>query len=259
MQSLSEKAKSASEHVAKLKNLPEQIEDNAKALKSLLLTEIDEMISLLQNKKKELVEFIDTEKQIKIKSSKEQISFFSTKIQKTTGLLQFCVETLKEQNPNSFLQISEHMLNRVLDVEQKFIQDLDSRQSVDLDFDLVLNSSSILKEINKLNYKQIKVPAAPIFVAEECLNDPNATRMILSWKQKVVKGNVLGYVLELDDGTVEGNFKEVYCGADTICQINGLVMNSVYNARVKAFNQAGCSEYSNILSISSSPSKKIHN
>ncbi len=215
------------------------------------------MINLLQNKKKELVEFIDTEKQTKIKSSKEQIIFFSSKIQKTTGLLQFCVETLKEQNPNSFLQISEHMLSRVSDVEQKFVQDLELKQAVDLDFDLMLNSSNILKEINKLNYKQIKVPAAPAFVAEECLNDPTATRMILSWQQKVVRGNVLGYVLELDDGTVEGKFKEVYCGADTICQINGLLMNSVYNARVKAFNQAGCSEYSNILSISSSPSKQL--
>jgi tripartite motif-containing protein 9/67 len=64
------------------------------------------MIRMLEMKKKELVDFIDIEKSNKIKSIKEQIGYFSGKIQRTTGLLQFCVETLKEQDPSSFLQVS---------------------------------------------------------------------------------------------------------------------------------------------------------
>ena len=65
---------------------------------------------------------------------------------------------------------------------------------------------------------------------------------------------VQGFLLEVDDGTHEGHFKEVYYGPETMCQINGLVTNSIYNARVKAFNQAGFSEYSQIISIAASPS-----
>jgi tripartite motif-containing protein 9/67 len=61
-------------------------------------------------KKKELVEFIDMEKTSKIKSVREQVTSMSTKIQKTTGLLQFCVETLKEQDPSSFLQVNSAIL-----------------------------------------------------------------------------------------------------------------------------------------------------
>lgn len=254
LQGLSEKAKSATEHVTKLKALPEIIEENSNQLKSTLLNEIDEMINLLQAKKNELVDFADSEKNKKIKSSKEQIAFLSTKIQKTTGLLQFCVETLKEQDPSSFLQISEHMINRMSEFDSKFPQDHQLQKSIDLDFDLILNSDSIIKEIKKLNYKQVKVPTEPGFIVEECLNDPNATRMILSWQQKLAKGNIQGYILELDDGTPDGKFEQVYRGSDTICQINGLIHNTVYNARVKAFNQAGCSDYSPILSIPSSPS-----
>ena len=69
------------------------------------MSEIDEMIRMLEMKKKELVEFIDMEKTSKIKTVREQVTSMSTKIQKTTGLLQFCVETLKEQDPSSFLQV----------------------------------------------------------------------------------------------------------------------------------------------------------
>ena len=63
------------------------------------------MVRMLEIKKKELVEFIDMEKTSKIKSVREQVSSMSTRIQKTTGLLQFCVETLKEPDAASFLKV----------------------------------------------------------------------------------------------------------------------------------------------------------
>ena len=64
-------------------------------------------------------------------------------------------------------------------------------------------------------------------------------------------------MLEVDDGTPDGPFKQVYCGSDSICQVNGLSALSTYNARVKAFNQAGFSEYSSIISLAASPSKLL--
>jgi hypothetical protein len=147
------------------------------------------------------------------------------------------------------------MIERMSDIEAKFPQDSDLQSRVELEFDFMLNSDTILKEIKKLNYKQIKVPNAPSFVAEECLSDSNEPVIILSWHQKTgTKNNVQGYVLEVDDGTCDSQFKQVYCGQDSICQINGLVPNCVYNARVKAFNQAGYSDYSHAISVPSTPS-----
>jgi len=145
------------------------------------------------------------------------------------------------------------------DIDNKFPQDADLEPKIDLDFDFMLNSDLIYKEIKKLNYKQVKVPTAPMFIAEECVNNSTETLMMLSWHQTSMgsKNNVQGYVLELDDGSVDSQFKQVYCGSETICQINGLSSNCIYNARVKAFNQAGCSDYSQIISIPSSPSKFI--
>jgi len=111
-----------------------------------------------------------------------------------------------------------------------------------------------------------KVPNPPSFIAEECTTDAKTSTIILSWQlnqqqqqSKLNNNNHLtssgqGFLLEVDDGTHEGHFKEVYCGVETMCQIDGLVANSIYNARVKAFNQAGFSDYSQIISVAASPS-----
>ena len=105
LQSLSSKAKSASEFVGKLKTLPEILEENACKTKNVLAAEIDDMIRTLEAKKKELVELIDAERAARVKIVREQVGLLSGKINKTTGLLQYCVETLKEQDPSSFLLV----------------------------------------------------------------------------------------------------------------------------------------------------------
>lgn len=211
------------------------------------------MVRQLEIKKNELLEYVEVEKINKIKSIKEQISSVSAKIQKTTGLLQFCVETLKEQDASSFLHISEHMIERTSDIDMKYQDDMEQEIN-DIDFDFKLNSEHILKEIKKLSYKQVKVPESPSFVAEECVNSVDESSIILSWKQLSGKSNLQGFVLEIDDGSNESEFKEVYRGQDSICQISGLIPNCVYNARVRAFNPAGFSEFSKIISIPATPS-----
>ena len=71
-----------------------------------VVAQCDSLIEALQQRKQELLDFVEAERDLKVKILKDQAHSCTSHLQKTTSLLYFCVEVLKESDPASFLQVT---------------------------------------------------------------------------------------------------------------------------------------------------------
>ncbi|NXW13032.1 TRIM9 ligase, partial [Circaetus pectoralis] len=250
---LSDRAKEAKEFLVQLRNMVQQIQENSVEFEACLVAQCDALIDALNRRKAQLLSRVNKEHEHKLKVVRDQISHCTVKLRQTTGLMEYCLEVIKENDPSGFLQISDALIRRVHLTEDQWGKGtLTPRMTTD--FDLNLDNAPLLQSIHQLDFVQMKVsspvPAPPILQLEECCTHNNSAT--LSWKQPPLSTvQVEGYILELDDGN-GGQFREVYVGKETMCTVDGLHFNSTYSARVKAFNKTGVSPYSKTLVLQTS-------
>ncbi|XP_060128823.1 tripartite motif-containing protein 67 isoform X7 [Zootoca vivipara] len=183
----------------------------------------------------------------------DQINHCTMKLRQSTGLMEYCLEVIKENDPSGFLQISDALIKRVQVSQEQWVKGA-LEPKVSAEFDLTLDSEPLLQSIHQLDFIQMKfpvsVPPVPLLQLEKCCTRNNS--VTLAWRMPPFSHNpVEGYILELDDGD-GGQFREVYVGKETLCTIDGLHFNSTYNARVKAFNSSGVGPYSKTVVLQTS-------
>uniref|UniRef100_A0A8C6ZYG8 Tripartite motif containing 9 n=1 Tax=Nothoprocta perdicaria TaxID=30464 RepID=A0A8C6ZYG8_NOTPE len=238
-----------------LRSVPQE---NSVEFEACLVAQCDALIDALNRRKAQLLSRVNKEHEHKLKVVRDQISHCTVKLRQTTGLMEYCLEVIKENDPSGFLQISDALIRRVHLTEDQWGKGtLTPRMTTD--FDLNLDNAPLLQSIHQLDFVQMKVsspvPAPPILQLEECCTHNNSAT--LSWKQPPLSTvQVEGYILELDDGN-GGQFREVYVGKETMCTVDGLHFNSTYSARVKAFNKTGVSPYSKTLVLQTSEGKAL--
>ncbi|KAK2500501.1 hypothetical protein MC885_008489 [Smutsia gigantea] len=235
---VSDKAKEAKEFLVQLKNILQQIQ-------------CDALVDALTRQKAKLLTKVTKEREHKLKMVWDQISHCTLKLRQSTGLMEYCLEVIKENDPSGFLQISDALIKRVQVSQEQWVKGA-LEPKVSAEFDLTLDSEPLLQAIHQLDFIQMKcrVPPVPLLQLEKCCTHNNS--VTLAWRMPpFTHSPVDGYILELDDGD-GGQFREVYVGKETLCSIDGLHFNSTYNARVKAFNSSGVGPYSKTVVLQTS-------
>uniref|UniRef100_A0A915LZX0 B30.2/SPRY domain-containing protein n=1 Tax=Meloidogyne javanica TaxID=6303 RepID=A0A915LZX0_MELJA len=133
------------------------------------------------------------------------------------------------------IDVGSALANRVTDQEFLWHREVKTNcPEVDEHFQLDLDILNVKTAIEQLEFLQLKAPLPPQFLAEECSAENNS--VTLSW---VCQPN--------------GASIEVYCGQEYACSVDGLHFNTFYNARLKAFNAAGESAYSEQICLQTAP------
>ncbi|XP_077024434.1 tripartite motif-containing protein 67 isoform X4 [Tamandua tetradactyla] len=246
---VSDKAKEAKEFLVQLKNILQQIQENGLDYEACLVAQCDALVDALTRQKAKLLTKVTKEREHKLKMVWDQINHCTLKLRQSTGLMEYCLEVIKENDPSGFLQISDALIKRVQVSQEQWVKGA-LEPKVSAEFELTLDSEPLLQAIHQLDFIQMKLPPGPLLQLEKCCTRNNS--VTLAWRMPpFTHSPVEGYILELDDGD-GGQFREVYVGKETLCTIDGLHFNSTYNARVKAFNSSGVGTYSKTVVLQTS-------
>ncbi|XP_076800799.1 E3 ubiquitin-protein ligase TRIM9-like [Clavelina lepadiformis] len=247
MSALSNKARQAKDLVMQLRGMQEDIDRSSVELEAATVAQCNHLIEAVERKRDEFIRKIAREKELKSKTVRQQLQQCTLKLKQTTGLLEYCIEVMKDNDAAAFLQISQSLIERVVCSEKQWSSRA-LHPKAKIEFDLDLETSHVALAIEKLDFVQMKVPDKPTIKVEECGSQNNTVTLV--WKVPTTRP-VDGFKLEMDNGS-NGPFREVYCGKESVCTVDGLHFNSRYRARVRAFNKSGAGPYSDVLQLQTS-------
>ncbi|XP_057256324.1 E3 ubiquitin-protein ligase TRIM9-like [Pezoporus wallicus] len=133
----------------------QQIQENSVEFEACLVAQCDALIDALNRRKAQLLSRVNKEHEHKLKVVRDQISHCTVKLRQTTGLMEYCLEVIKENDPSGFLQISDALIRRVHLTEDQWGKGtLTPRMTTD--FDLNLDNAPLLQSIHQLDFVQMK-------------------------------------------------------------------------------------------------------
>ncbi|XP_061785986.1 E3 ubiquitin-protein ligase TRIM9 isoform X1 [Nerophis lumbriciformis] len=165
---VSDKAKDAKEFLVQLKNMLQQIQESGVEFEACLVAQCDSLIEALTRQKAKLLTKVTKEKEYKLKVARDQITHCTMKLRQTTGMMEYCLEVLKENDPSGFLQISDALIKRVTSSQDQWVKgNLEAK--VGPEFHLTLNTDSLLQTILQLDFcqgkgKRLDTPALRVTV-----------------------------------------------------------------------------------------------
>ncbi|KAL0880726.1 hypothetical protein ABMA27_001941 [Loxostege sticticalis] len=256
LQQLSEQAKAMTEYIQLVKGSGEKINESCEELERQIDSACAEVTRAIELRRDELIRAARNTRSQAVANMRSLTSQAAQKLREATALLHFSIEALKEADHAAFLQVGNILSTRAQETASGLCSSLSAPPAppaLTLDIEPVMRTVRTMNFIECIPIEQqmrTSAPGAPEMAVEACA--ARGCSCTLAWRPPAAPAAVRGYVLELDDG-LGGPFREVYCGRETVCTIDGLHYASLYSARVKAFNGAGEGPYSELIGLQTSP------
>ncbi|VVC89930.1 unnamed protein product, partial [Leptidea sinapis] len=247
LQQLSEEAKAVTEYIQLVKGSGEKINESCEELERQIDQACAEITRAVERRRDELVRAARNTRSQAATNMRSLTGQAAQKLREATALLHFSIEALKETDNAAFLQVGNLLSVRAQDTASGLRSSLESPPSPPA---LTLDIEPVIRTVKTMNFIECIPPGAPEMAVEACA--ARGCSCTLAWRPPAAPHSVRGYILELDDG-LGGPFREVYCGRETVCTVDGLHYASLYSARVKAFNGAGEGPYSEVIGLQTSP------
>ncbi|GFO48742.1 E3 ubiquitin-protein ligase trim9-like protein [Plakobranchus ocellatus] len=136
--------------------MADSVSGNCAEFEKTVVSQCDALIEVIKQRKAELLENVAEEKDMKVRTLKEQVSDCTALLQRTTGLLQFCIEVLKESDAPSFLQVSAGLVSRVATADANFNKEMELAPRVSPEFELTIDNTQAIHAIESMSFFQMK-------------------------------------------------------------------------------------------------------
>lgn len=116
----------------------------------------------IEEKRDQLIDLLRKQRDTKLRRLKEEQVKCTGKLQQTTGLIQFCIEALKEVDAASFLQVGDSLISRVANTDLTWRQEItDAAPRVSPVVGFSLDDLEVVKAVEGLSFingKWISLP-----------------------------------------------------------------------------------------------------
>lgn len=118
-----------------------------------MAAQCDALLQAIEDKRDQLIELLRKQRDTKLRRLKEEQARCTLKLQQTTGLIQFCIEALKEVDAASFLQVGNNLIQRVASTDLTWRQEItDAAPRVSPVVGFSLDDLEVVKAIENMSF-----------------------------------------------------------------------------------------------------------
>lgn len=118
-----------------------------------MAAQCDALLQAIEEKRDQLIDLLRKQRDSKLRRLKEEQVKCTGKLSQTTGLIQFCIEALKEVDSASFLQVGNSLINRVANTDLTWRQEItDAAPRVSPVVGFSLDDLEVVKAIENLSF-----------------------------------------------------------------------------------------------------------